>query len=62
VVFDTVTTEVADELFPLTSVTVSVTVFAPELTQENELGETENEAMPQLSVEPLFTAKESKLT
>jgi hypothetical protein len=62
VVFDTVTTEVADELFPLTSVTVSVTVFAPELIQENELGETENEAMPQLSVEPLFTANESKLT
>jgi hypothetical protein len=62
VVFNTVTTEVEDELLPLTSVTVIVTVLTPELIQENELGETENEAMPQLSVEPLLTAKESKLT
>ena len=42
-------------LFPLASVTVNITVFAPTFEQVNVLGETLNEAIPQASVEPLFT-------
>jgi hypothetical protein len=43
------------EVFPFTSVTVSVTVFAPTLEQLKVEGETESEATPQASLEPLFT-------
>ena len=42
------------EIFPLTSVTVSVTVFAPTLAQVNEEGETAREAIPQASELPLL--------
>jgi hypothetical protein len=51
----TVTVAVQVEVFPFTSVTVSVTVFAPTLAQVNEEGETESEAIPQLSELPLLT-------
>ena len=48
----TVTVEVHVAVLPLKSVTVRVTIFAPTLAQVNAFGEAENEAMPQLSVEP----------
>jgi hypothetical protein len=51
----TVTVAVQVDEFPFTSVTVSVTVFAPVLAQVNEEGETDSEAIPHASVEPLFT-------
>ena len=50
----TVTVAVQVETFPFTSVTVSVTVFAPTFAQVNELGETVIEAIPQLSKLPLL--------
>jgi hypothetical protein len=50
-----VTVAVQVDEFPFTSVTVSVTVFAPISEQSNEEGETESEAIPQASLEPLFT-------
>jgi hypothetical protein len=61
-VFNTVTVAVLVELFPCTSVTVMVTVFAPELAQVNAFGDTEKLAIPQASEEPLFTANESIAT
>ena len=45
-----------DEL-PLLSVTVNVTVFAPTFAQVKVLGETESDAIPQASLEPLFTCE-----
>jgi len=39
--------------FPFTSVTVNVTVFGPTSAHVKVLGETANEAIPQLSVLPL---------
>ena len=41
--------------FPLKSVTVKVTVFAPKLLQVNVDGVTDNVFIVQLSVDPLFT-------
>ena len=52
----TVTFEVQVDTFPLTSVTVSVTVFAPMLEQSNVFGSTTKLAMAQLSAEPLSTS------
>ena len=49
----TVTTAEQVEKFPLLSMTVRVTVFAPTFAQENELGATLIEAIPQASDEPL---------
>ena len=49
----TVTVAVQVEALPPTSVTVSVTVFAPTLEQEKLFGETASEAIPQASDEPL---------
>ena len=49
----TVTVAVQVELFPFTSVTVKVTVLAPISAQVKDAGETLNEVIPQLSVEPL---------
>ena len=40
-------------VFPFTSVTVKVTVFAPIFSQSNVVWFNINEAIPQLSVEPL---------
>ena len=40
---------------PLLSVTVKVTVLAPIFEHVNVLGETANVAIPQASLEPLFT-------
>jgi len=50
----TVTTAVQVDTFPFTSVTVSVTVFAPTLEQLNVVGETLTNAIPQLSKLPLL--------
>ena len=47
---------------PLSSVTVSVTVFAPTLVQSNELGLTLRSATPQLSEDPLSTSEPEILT
>jgi len=47
------------ELFPCTSVTVIVTVLAPEFEHVNACGDTEKLAIPHASEEPLFTANES---
>src|SRR5580658_10656490 len=52
----TVTVAVAVEALPLSSVTVSVTVLAPRLEQVNAVLLRLNDAIVQLSVEPLFTA------
>jgi hypothetical protein len=41
-------------MFPLLSVTESVTVFAPRFAQVKELGVTDSEAIPHASEEPLF--------
>ena len=41
-------------IFPLISVTVNVTVFAPRSAQLNASGATAIDWMPQLSLEPLF--------
>ena len=49
----TVTTEEHVDEFPLLSVTVSTTVFAPTFAQENELSDKLLEAIPQASLEPL---------
>ena len=51
----TVTTAVPVLTFPLLSVTVSTTLLVPIFEQVNVLGDTESEAIPQASVEPLFT-------
>jgi len=51
----TITVALQVDVFPFTSVTVSVTVFAPTLAQVNELGETLMFAIPQASELPLFT-------
>lgn len=51
----TVTVAVQVETFPLLSVTVNVTVFEPILAHVNVDGETESEAIPQASFDPLFT-------
>ena len=50
----TVTMAAHVELFPLTSVTVNVTLFVPMFAQVNTAGLTLKPAIPQLSVEPLF--------
>jgi hypothetical protein len=55
IVPDTFTTAVADEVFPLTSVAVKVTVLLPILVQLNVFGATLIEAMVQLSNELLST-------
>ena len=52
---ETVTTAVQVDTFPFTSVTVSVTVFAPRFVQLKVEGETESEAIPHASELPLFT-------
>ena len=52
----TVTVAVQVEVFPPTSVTVNVTVFAPILEQLKLFGETASEAIPQASEEPLSTS------
>ena len=49
-----VTVAVQVELFPLWSVTVNVTVFAPRFEHVNEFGLTVIDAIVQLSVEPLL--------
>jgi hypothetical protein len=60
-VSDTVTVDVHIELFPFTSVTVIVTVFAPIFAQLNVLGVTTKLARPHASLDALFTANESIL-
>ena len=50
----TVTVAVPVAEFPLTSVTVSVTLFEPRLAQVKVFGVTDIDAIPPLSVEPLF--------
>ena len=57
IVSNTVTIEVAVFTLPFTSVTESVTVFAPMLAQVNVLGEAPKVAILQLSVEPLFNCE-----
>ena len=49
----TVTVALHVDTFPLPSVTVKVTVLAPTLEQSNVLGDTDTDAIAQLSVEPL---------
>ena len=49
----TVTVAVPVFTFPLLSVTVNVTVFAPKLVQVNVLGETVTVAIPHASLDPL---------
>ena len=51
----TVTTAVAELVFPLASVAVNVTVFGPTLAQVNEVVLTVKEVILQLSEEPLLT-------
>ena len=51
----TVTIAVPVLTFPLLSVTVNTTLLVPIFEQVNVLGDTESEAIPQASVEPLFT-------
>ena len=51
-----VTVAVPEVLFPLTSVTVSVIVFALISAHVKVFGETDMLAMAQLSVDPLFTS------
>ena len=55
----TVTVDVHVELFPFTSMTVIVTVFAPMFAHVNAVGVTAKLAIPQASLDALFTAKES---
>ena len=52
VVSTTVTIAVAVEIFPLTSVTVNVTVFAPISLHVKEVESKAKLAIPQLSVDP----------
>ncbi len=52
----TVTLASTVETFPLTSVTVNVTMLFPTLAQLNAFGATLKEAIPQASFEPLFTS------
>ncbi len=54
--FSTVTVAVHVDTFPFTSVTVSVTVFAPSSAQVNVLGSTTIEAIAQLSELPPSTS------
>ena len=49
----TVTTAEQVDEFPLLSMTVRTTVFAPTFAQENEFGATLIDAIPQASDEPL---------
>ena len=58
----TVTIAVPVLILPLLSVTVKVTVLAPVFEQVNVLGETANVAIPQASVDPLFTWAPVKFT
>lgn len=51
-----VTVAFAVSIFPLVSVTVNVTVFAPKSAQVNEFGDTDNDATAQSSEDPLFTS------
>ena len=51
----TVTVAVPVATLPFTSVTVSVTVFAPTLAHVKVFGETVIDAMPQYELEPLLT-------
>ena len=51
----TVTVAVQVDAFPLLSVTVRVTVLFPIFEQLKVLGETLIEAIPQMSLDPLFT-------
>ena len=60
-VSDTVTIAVPVLKFPLKSVTVKVTVFAPILLHVNVDGETDNVEIVQLSVDPLFTCAPVKV-
>ena len=55
-VSSTVTVELQVAVFPLVSVTVKMTVFVPTSEQLKLLGETDREAIPQLSVDPLSTS------
>ena len=57
----TITVEVQVELFPLTSVTVSVTVFGPTSAQVKLFGLTDILAIPQLSVLPASIRAGSKV-
>ena len=57
IVSPTVTTELQLDEFPLLSVTVIVTLFAPKFAQLNVVGLMIVEAMVQLSVDPLFTCE-----
>ena len=50
----TVTVAVQVEEFPFTSVTVSVTVFAPTFVQLKVFGVTDSEAIPHASLLPLL--------
>ena len=52
----TVTIAVPVFTFPFTSVTVNVTVFGPIVEQLNEFGDTVLLAIPQSSLDPLFTS------
>jgi hypothetical protein len=61
IVSDTVTVDVHIELFPFTSVTVIVTVFAPMFAQVNVFGLTTKLAIPHASLDALLTANESIL-
>jgi hypothetical protein len=58
-VSNTVTVDVRVAVFPFTSVTVIVTVFAPMFAQVKLLGLTAKLAIPHASLEPLSTASES---
>ena len=55
IVSDTEIMDVQVEEFPLESLTVSITLFAPAFAQVNVEGETESKIRGQFSVEPLFT-------
>ena len=50
----TITTALQVDEFPFTSVTVSVTLFAPRFVQLKEEGVTDKDAIPQASELPLF--------
>ena len=52
----TVTIAISVAIFPLTSVTFNVTVFAPTVAQVKSVLSKVIVAMPQASVEPLFTS------
>ncbi len=53
----TVTTTVFEDVLPEPSVAVRTTVFAPRFEQVNIFGERFSVTIPQLSVDPLFTAE-----